>query len=197
MKIIGITGPSGSGKSTLTEHFASLGIPTIDADALYHSMLVPPSECLEAIRSQFGDNVFLPDGRLDRTALSAVVFNDEHKLTLLNKTVLGIVIKEIRKQIFHLSDMGEKAVAVDAPTLIESGFNKECDVVISVLSSPALRIDRIAERDNISKEKAEERVHAQKEDKFYIEASDHIIINSGSVEDFSKDVEKIEKILFN
>ena len=50
---------------------------------------------------------------------------------------------------------------------------------------------------SLTKEKAEERVHAQKEDKFYIEASDHIIINSGSVEDFSKDVEKIEKILFN
>ena len=73
MKIIGVTGPTGSGKTVLTEYFASLGIPTINADELYHSLLIPPSPCLDAISSAFGKDMLSEDGSLDRKALSALV----------------------------------------------------------------------------------------------------------------------------
>ena len=184
MRIIGVTGPSGSGKTLLGEYFSGLGIKVIDADALYHSMLVPPSECLDAIRRQFGDGVFCPDGSLDRAALSAVVFSDADKLCLLNETVLGIVISEIRRLIAQLGAQGETAVIVDAPTLIESGFDRECDEVISVISSRQTRIDRISARDAITRERAEERVRAQKDDAFYADASDYVLTNDGTEEQF-------------
>jgi len=184
MRIIGVTGPSGSGKTLLGEYFSGLGIKVIDADALYHSMLVPPSECLDAIRERFGNGVFSSDGSLDRAALSAVVFNDADKLELLNRTVLGIVISEIRRLIAQLEASGETVVIVDAPTLIESGFDRECDDVISVLSSRETRILRISARDGITRERAEERVRAQKDDSFYIEASDYVLENDGTEEQF-------------
>ena len=88
MKIIGVTGPSGSGKTVLTKYFDSIGIPTVDADRVYHSLLIPPSTCLNAIREKFGNAVFLSNGNLDRVALGAIVFNDPEKLKLLNSTVL-------------------------------------------------------------------------------------------------------------
>ena len=184
MKIIGVTGPSGSGKSVLTEYFAKCGIPTIDADALYHSMLIPPSPCLDAIRSNFGDGVFSSDGTLDRGALGAVVFNDEKKLKLLNSTVLGLVLDRIREIIADLCARGETAVIVDAPTLIESGFYRECGTVVSVIAPAKDRIVRICERDGITEEKARQRVEAQKKDEFYISHSHITVYNNGAIEEY-------------
>lgn len=195
MRIIGITGPSGSGKTRLTEYVSSLGVPTINADELYHSMLVPPSECLDAIKSRFGDKVLAPDGTLDRRALSEIVFENPEKLKLLNRTVLGIVIAEIRKIIKALDESGERAVAVDAPTLIESGFDRECDVVVSVLCPASERVLRISSRDRISVQTAEARIHAQKDDSFYTEHSDCVIINDGTEAEFDEKIRDLVRRL--
>lgn len=179
MRIIGITGPSGSGKTYLTEYLRNEGFPTIDADRVYHSLLTPQSECLCAIADAFGSSVIDEDGNLDRRALSDIVFNSEEKLELLNKTVLDIVIREIRKMLSALEAQGVKTVIVDAPTLIESGFHKECTAVISVIADRKLRISRIAERDGISLEKASKRIAAQRSDSFYEKNSDLVLRNNG------------------
>jgi dephospho-CoA kinase len=196
MKIIGVTGPSGAGKSLLSETFTKRNIPVIDADALYHSLLVPPSECLDAIKAAFGECVIAPDGTLDRAALGAVVFSNEKKLALLNETVLSRVLVRIREVIASYAESGAIAVAVDAPTLIESGFNRECDFVLSILAPKRDRIERIMARDSISREKAELRINAQKDDEFYIKASDAVLINDGSQNQFFERAETmIESIL--
>ena len=150
VKIIGVTGPSGSGKTLLCRFFEKRNIPVIYADELYHSMLVPPSDCLEAIRRAFGDGVFRSDGTLDRKMLGGIVFSDPGKLEVLNKTVLSYVIDEIRRIISDYERAGHNTVIVDAPTLIESGFNAECTAVIAVLADRETRIRRISLRDGIS-----------------------------------------------
>lgn len=180
MKIIGVTGPTGSGKTLLTEYFASLNITTINADELYHSMLVPPSLCLDAIREKFGDAVFSENGELSREKLGKIVFNDKEKLDLLNETVLGIVLNEIRRKIAIFEKKGNDFLIIDAPTLIESGFHHECDTVISVIAPKDERIKRISLRDGISYERATERVRAQKENSFYIENSHEVIYNDST-----------------
>lgn len=191
MKIIGITGPSGSGKTLLTEEISKLGIPTVNADELYHSMLKPPSECLDAIRLNFGDGVFNCKGELDRTALSKIVFSDNEKLNLLNATVLGMVLDKIRQKIKEFESNGDDIAAVDAPTLIESGFNKECDTVIAVLCPAEKRIARISERDGISREQATARIKAQKDDEFYINHSDYTVRNDGTEEQYAEKIQEL------
>ena len=189
MKILGVTGPTGAGKSFLCKAL-SKRIPMIDADEVYHSLLIPPSECLDALRQAFGDNVFLPNGALDRTALSEIVFSDKAKLALLNRTVLTFVLKKIREMVADLERDGNTCVLVDAPTLIESGFHLECDAVISVLSSPSLRLSRIMTRDDISKEKASLRIAAQKDDDFYREHSNLVLINDGDTDSLIRQATK-------
>ena len=193
MRIIGVTGPTGSGKTLLTEYFASLNITTINADELYHSMLVPPSLCLDAIREKFGDEVFSSDGTLSRERLGNIVFNDKEKLDLLNGTVLSIVLDEIRRQIAILENSGADFLIIDAPTLIESGFHRECDAVISVIAPRDERIKRISLRDGISVERATERVRAQKDDLFYAESSDEVIYNDTTEADFILKIKEIAK----
>ena len=186
IQILGITGPSGAGKSLLCQSISARGIPVIDADRVYHSLLLPPSECLEALRRAFGDEIFSSDGKLDRAKLGAIVFNSSEKLELLNSTVLSVVVAEARLIIDAMAAAGHRAVIFDAPTLIESGFHKECYAVVSVISSQSTRVARISERDGISTENALARIHAQKDDDFYKAHSDFVIVNDGNLEELEK-----------
>ena len=183
-RIVGITGPSGSGKSLLSREIEKLGIPTIDADAVYHDMLIPPSRCLDAIALAFGKDILSADGSLDRTVLATRVFADPEQLDLLNRTVLPIVIEEINEMISALDANGAHTVALDAPTLIESGFYKSCDMVIAVIAPISDRTERIMKRDGISLERAKARVTSQKSDEFYTSVADITLFNSQDEESF-------------
>ncbi len=184
MKVIGVTGPTGSGKSLFCDYLSEHGIPVIDADEVYHGLLVPPSPCLYALRRVFGNGILRADGTLDRTALSDIVFHDEEKLALLNHTVLDFVLDRIREMIADLGRRGHSAVVVDAPTLIESGFHKECDTVVSVISPAALRMERIIRRDGLSPERAQARIAAQKPNEFYESHSHYVLTNERDAEEF-------------
>ena len=176
-RIVGITGPSGSGKSLLSNEIEKLGIPTIDADAVYHDMLIPPSRCLDAIALAFGEDILSADGSLDRAVLATKVFADPEQLELLNRTVLPIVIDRINEMIADFDKCGAHTVVLDAPTLIESGFYKSCDIIIAVIAPIADRTERIMKRDGISHERATARVASQKSDEFYTSAADITLFN--------------------
>ncbi len=191
MKIIGITGQSGSGKSSLCVYLEKHGIPCINADEVYHSLLSPDSECTAAIVRGFGEGILASDGSPDRKKLASIVFSDADKLDKLNRITLGFAIDRIKQMLDRLREKGHRFAAVDAPTLIESGFYRECDFVVSVLASPESRICRIMSRDGISEEKARERTAAQKDDSFYTDKSDFIIRNDSDVDTFIADAQKL------
>ena len=185
-KIIGITGPSGAGKSLLCKYISEFGVPCINADEVYHSMLTPHSRTLRAIADALGDDLISADGSLDRSALSARVFGNEEKLRILNDTVLPLVIDEIERIISSLEGKNHSVIAIDAPTLIESGFHKRCDTIVSILSPSKTRIERIMARDKISREQATLRVNAQKPDSFYISHSDIVLMNDSDEKAFAE-----------
>ena len=190
-RIIGITGPSGSGKSLLCKHLADTGIHCIDADAVYHGMLLPPSRCLDELVRVFGADLLSENGELDRRVLSTRVFSDPLQLKLLNETVLPIVIDEINRIIGDLISKGAQAVAVDAPTLIELGFYRSCDMIIAVLAPIEDRVERIIARDGISRERAMQRILSQKDDAFYSSVADVTIFNTNGEADFEKTAKEI------
>ena len=197
IKTIGITGPSGAGKSVLSKHLALAGIPCIDADELYHSMLNPPSRCLDALAKAFGSDILKDDGSLDRVALSSRVFNDQEELDRLNNTVLPIVLDEIRRKIRSYDEEGIRFVALDAPTLIESGFHRECDLIVTVLADKKSRITRISERDHIMTDKAKERVAAQQSDDFYSSVSDVVITNDSDEASFKQQADNLIQMILS
>ncbi len=186
LKIIGLTGPSGAGKTLFSFFLCAKGCPCINADELYHSMLIPPSILLDAIRREFGDEFFNENGELDRKALGKLVFSSKEKLELLNATVLPLVIEKMQKIANDYEKNGAKILVIDAPTLFEAGYDKSCDITVSILAPENIRVERISERDEISIDDAVLRTNAQKNDSFYYERSDRIIIND-STEDSLKE----------
>ena len=191
MKILGLTGPSGSGKTLFSRFLGSRGYPCINADELYHSMLVPPSALLDSIRAEFGDSFFDENGELDRKALGRLVFSSKESLERLNATVLPAVIEKIRSIAKYYEQNGAKILIIDAPTLFEAGYDKSCDMTVSILAPASLRVERISERDEISTSDALLRTQAQKDDSFYYERSDRVIVNDADEEALKRQAEAL------
>lgn len=192
MKIIGLTGQSGAGKGAVSEILREEGFYVIDCDKVYHSLLVPPSECLDAIEAEFGADVIGGDGTLDRKKLGSIVFASADKLAKLNEITLGRVIEKCRAMIAAAGD-DHVAAVLDAPTLIESGFADECDLTVAVTAGEETRTERIMKRDGISREEALERIKAQKSEDFYTSRADRLIENNGDLEALRRRTEDLIK----
>ena len=191
MKILGLTGQSGAGKTIFSEMLMKLGHPCINADELYHASLVPPSEILDAIKDTFGSDFLLEDGGLDRKKLAKHVFTSKENLDKLNGAVLPIMAKKVIAIAKDFEAKGAQLVVIDAPTLFEAGLDSICDMTVSVVAPDSVRIERIAERDNISIDDAILRTKAQKNDDFYYERSDYVIVNNSSLEDLRTKTERL------
>lgn len=82
--VLGLTGGIASGKSTVSQIFKQLGVPIIDADQIAREVVLPGTKGLEMVKETFGANVIDQNGRLDRKALGAIVFQDLKKREQLN-----------------------------------------------------------------------------------------------------------------
>ena len=182
MLVIGLTGPSGAGKGEVARIFSAYGLPIINADDVYHRLLLPPSSCLKELTAEFGVEILTPAGELDRRKLSETVFANPTALQKLNSIAHRYVMEEIHRQLELLRRAGTRAAVIDAPQLFEAGANRDCGTVISVLADKGLRLERIIARDGIDAEHAIRRVNAQKSDDYFRAHSNYVIENNGSAE---------------
>ena len=189
--VIGLTGPSGAGKSAVSAFLKSKGLPIIDADLVYHDLLIPPSPCLCAIVSHFGEHVLKQSGELDRKALGAIVFSDASELEMLNKISHRFVMEKIEESLEALLKSGAATVVLDAPQLFEANADRLCDAVIAVIAPREERIDRIVKRDGIERSVAERRVDAQLTEEFFRSHADCIIENDADEATLFQRTEKI------
>ena len=178
IKIIGLTGGSGAGKSEVCKAFLSFGIESIDTDKISREVTHKDSDCLVELVENFSDVILTEDGELNRRKLFDIAFESKESINLLNKITHKHILNESNRIISNMQNSGSKAVIVDAPLLFESGFDKTCDIIISVIANLDKRIERIIKRDNITQEQFELRVKNQKRDEFFIENSDYVIYNN-------------------
>ena len=67
---IGLTGGIGAGKSTVSSTFAECGGVIVDGDVISREVVQPGTEGLAALVDHFGHDILLPDGALNRPALT-------------------------------------------------------------------------------------------------------------------------------
>ena len=72
--------------------------------------------------SEFGTEVLLPDGSLDRQKLGAIIFADEGRRRKLNAIIHPRVRKAMIWQVFRYWVKGEKICILDIPLLVEAGL---------------------------------------------------------------------------
>lgn len=194
MKVIGLCGGSGSGKGTVCDVFRENGIPTIDTDAVYRELTGMPGPLVDALRAEFGDSIITADGTLDRRSLATLIFNSPDatdKLKRLNAIAHKYILDETRNRLYSYSLGGSPLGVVDAPVLFESGFDSECDIIVSVIADKNIRIERIICRDGIGREEAERRIAAQMSDEQLISKSDFVIYNNSDLTNLRGQVDRL------
>ena len=180
--VIGLTGQTGAGKSTVGESLLRRGAAWVDADLIAHDVADNEKVCLADLALEFTIDILNVDGTLNRKKLADIVFHDKAKLRRLNEIILPYIIRAIEAELARLRAEGHHYIVLDAPTLFESGCDRYCDVIISVVADEQLRLQRILGRDGLTHEEAEARIQAQHRESYYVRRSDFVIENNDTVD---------------
>ena len=191
MKRIGILGGVASGKSLVARQLAELGAGLLDADRAGHEVLRMP-HVVAAAGERWGDEILGPDGQIDRRQLARIVFADRPEgisdRRYLEELTHPEIARLLEQQAAALAE-SEVAVAVlDAPLLLESGWDRLCKELIYVDAPQAARRARALargwnEEDFAAREAAQQSLESKRD------RADVIVDNSGSPEQTRAQVE--------
>lgn len=180
--VVGLTGQTGAGKSTVSDYLRENGMVVIDADKVAREVVETGSACIADIALEFGCEYINADGTLNRKRMAKTVFTDKAKLKKLNALMFPYIIRRLCEEIERSRQEGEGIIVLDAPTLFESGADRECDYVVSVIADEQSRKERIIRRDGLTQQEAQERIDAQHDEEYYKSRSDEILENNEGVD---------------
>lgn len=177
VKKVGITGGIGSGKSTVSKLFEFLGIPVYYADDEAKKLMVEDQNLIQELKDTFGKETY-KDGKLNRAYLANLVFKNEKLLEKLNSIVHPALGRHYEQ--WHSDQINVPYTIKEAAILFEMGAANHMDKVITVFAPAKLRINRVMERDKVSKESVEDRISKQMPDEEKVKKADFVILNDGS-----------------
>jgi len=181
LRIIGLTGGIASGKSTVAGYLAAAGARIIDADRIAREAVEPGRPAWQAVVAQFGKSILRADQSLDRTKLSAIVFQDAQAREHLNRLVHPHVFAGMQDAIKALAARQfVGCVVLDVPLLIETGMHAHLNVVLLVYLPEAIQLQRLMRRDGLDEARALARIRAQMPLDAKRRHATHIIDNSGN-----------------
>jgi len=191
-RLIGLTGGICCGKTTVAEMFKSLGAKIIDADRIARELTKPHMPAWQEIVREFGEEILLPDGNLDRGKISREVFGRKEKLQVLNKIMHPKIQDRIKREHEEIrNEAPEVLVILDAPLLIEVGDRDIVEKLIVVSVDEKTQVERIIKRDNSSETDALLKIKSQMPVSEKIKFADYVIDNSGSRDEIFEAVKKI------
>jgi dephospho-CoA kinase len=218
---VGLTGGLGSGKSTAAKLFAAHGAHVLHSDAIGRELMEPGQEVYKQIVAHFGPAIVLPDGTLDRPALSRIAFA-EGRAGELNAIVhpaviarQGVLIEEIACRHPEAIVIVESALIIEA--VYEPGhgtkvygpkmdWQQRFDRMVLVTAPEEVKIARFvrrcfgdgelseARRDQLESE-ARRRLALQMPDEQKMALCDYVLVNDGAETELQWQVDQLWPIL--
>lgn len=188
MIVIGLTGNSGTGKSSVAKIMKKYGALILDCDKIAHENMAFGGCAYNEIISAFGKDILNDDETINRKVLGNIVFNDSEKLDILNRITHRKIVQRIKDEIENADC---KCVVIDAPLLIEAGLDAVSDRVWVVTADTKVRIERIMNRDGISRQEVLNRFSKQTPFEILEKKADLIIDHS------QNDFEKLDSQIYN
>ena len=172
---IGLTGGIGTGKSTVAAEFKNLSIAIVNADEGSRAVVEPGKPALLKIADQFGDQILLSDGSLDRATLREIIFNDVIKKQWLEELLHPIIRNWIMKR---LNDSDSPYMILESPLLLETDQHKLVDAVLLIDVPVELQLERAGARDANNSDQIQRIINSQMSREQKIKKADWIFDNS-------------------
>lgn len=202
---VGLTGGIASGKSIVGEMFIALGAHLVQADRIAHQLMLPGQPVYKEVVRHFGSEILNPDLTVNRAKLAEAAFGKASspaasripsRIDELNRIVHPAVLRSQEEWMEEMGRQDRRAVAiVEAALILEAGAAKRFDRLIVVTCSDAQRIARFAARQKLSldaaRKEVERRMAAQLPDAEKVKAADHVIDNSGSLDQTREQVRQV------
>jgi len=173
---VGITGGIGSGKSLVCQVFSKLGVPVYYADSAAKRLSETDPEIRDNLTVLLGRDIYL-GGSLNRTKMSALIFNDKSLLEKVNRIIHPKVAEDFllwcKGKTHHPYVIQESAI------LFESKAYMLFDKYITVTSPEDVRIQRILSRNEMTLDKIRAIMKNQLSDHEKATRSHYIINNDG------------------
>lgn len=195
MRVLGLTGGIGTGKSTVARFFRDEGIPVVDADRIAREITEPGRDAYREILLRFGREILLPDGRIDRKRLGETVFADPGRRAELEAVTHPRIAEGIAQALAALAREGHPVAVVEAALIYERRRGGMFEAVIGVRCDRERQVERIMDRDGISREQALARIAAQMDPEQKANASEYRIDNSGDLESTRAQVQALARDL--
>ncbi|GHH97263.1 dephospho-CoA kinase [Neobacillus kokaensis] len=184
--IVGLTGGIASGKSTVSNMLKEMNITIIDADIESRLAVQKGEPAYFKIIAEFGEEVILADGEIDRPKLGSIIFHQEEKRQLLNQIVHPEVRRRMKAKIDQSMHAQEEVIVLDIPLLFESKLTYMVDKTILVYVDKDTQLKRLMDRNNLSVQDAQARIHSQMPLSEKVSLADAVINNNGTREDTKK-----------
>ncbi len=192
MLVIGLLGGVASGKSLVAKELERLGAGHLDADRAGHEVLrLPRVEA--AARQRWGAGVFNTAGHIDRSQLARLVFaappNGPRERKYLEQLTHPEIGRLLEQQARQWTAEGLPAAVLDAPLLLEAGWDKFCDTLVFVDAPREVRLGRALAR-GWTESEFSARENAQEPLDLKRKRADVVIDNATSFEQTREQVER-------
>jgi dephospho-CoA kinase len=187
---IALTGGIATGKSYVANRLKDAGVPIVDADTLAREVVAPGTPGLAAVRKRFGPDAVRRDGTMDRVRVAQIVFKDKRARLDLEAIIHPAVQHAINDFFDDLPKRTPFAVA-DVPLLYETGREKQFQSVIVVACPREMQLERLMDRNRLSKEDAERRIAAQLPIDQKVQKATHVISTDGTFDETNAQVDAL------
>jgi dephospho-CoA kinase len=171
---LGITGGIGSGKTSVCRVFEVLRIPVFSADS-EASVIMEKEDAVKSHLNAITGKDLYSEGNLNRMALADLIFNDNAILEKVNSLIHPLVIDRFRNWAYIQES---QYVIMEAAILFESGAAEFVNRIATVVAPVDQRVERVIQRNKLSREQVMERIQNQMDDESRIKLSDYVIYNS-------------------
>jgi len=161
----GLTGGIASGKSAVAKMLREHKCRVLEADKIAHAVIEPGEPAYDDVVREFGKEILVSDGRVDRSKLARVVFADRARLARLNEIVHPRVVDALEEEFKELKRARFDGVAVvEAALLVESNYYQKLERLIVVSCRPEQQLERLTNSQTgrgMSRAEAEQRIASQ------------------------------------
>ncbi len=177
----GIAGGIGSGKSYVCKLLAQRGIEVYDCDAAAKRLIRTSPDIRQQLTELIGPETYQEDRSLNKAVVARFLLESETNAKAIDAIVHPAVFRDFEES---------GSLWMESAIMFESGAYQYVDRVVVVTAPEEVRIQRVMQRDGISREKVLEWLQRQWPQDEVRRRADYEIVNDGQA-DLPSQIERL------